>query len=191
MKQELILVGAGGHCVSVIDAIEGQDKYIIKGILDNEKEIGSKILDYPIIGNDDDIANYKNTGLNFLITVGQIKSPAIRISIASLLDGASLATIISPSAYVSKHARVNAGSVILHGATVNAGASIGRHCIINTQANIEHGVLIEDYCHISTGVMINGDCIIGEGSFIGSNSTLIQGKKIEKNTVVSAGLFLK
>ena len=33
-KPNIILVGGGGHCVSVIDVIEQQGKYNIKGIID-------------------------------------------------------------------------------------------------------------------------------------------------------------
>lgn len=33
-KPNIILIGGGGHCVSVIDVIEQEDKYHIKGILE-------------------------------------------------------------------------------------------------------------------------------------------------------------
>jgi sugar O-acyltransferase (sialic acid O-acetyltransferase NeuD family) len=191
MKPKLILIGAGGHCVSAIDAIELQDEYAIEGILDNEKQIGSTLLNYPILGNDDLINFYKNENYFFLITVGQIRTSSIRLKIALSLENCKMATIISPLAYISKHATIDKGSVVLHRATINAGATIGKHCIINTQANIEHGVSIENFCHISTGAMINGDCVVKKGSFIGSNATLVQGKIIEENTVIGAGQFIK
>ena len=191
MKSKLILVGAGGHCLSVIDTIEQENKFEIIGILDNEKTTEEKILNYPILGNDDLIPTYNTDNIYFLITVGQIKSPSIRIKLAALLLNCKVATIISPNAYISKHAQINPGTVILHGATINAGVKIGNHCIINTQANIEHGVIIEEFCHISTGAMINGDCYIKKGSFIGSNATLIQGKIIEENSIIGAGQFIK
>jgi sugar O-acyltransferase (sialic acid O-acetyltransferase NeuD family) len=188
---DLILIGAGGHCLSVIDAVEQEGKYNILGVLDNQKKEGDTILDYKILGNDNLIPTYKEKACFFVITIGQIKSSSIRIKIDSLLNGGALATIISPKAYVSKHAIIGAGTVVLNGANVNAAATIGKHCIINTQANIEHGVTIEDFCHISTGAMVNGDCIIKQGSFIGSNATIIQGKTIEANSVISAGMFIK
>ena len=33
LKPNIILIGGGGHCVSVIDIIENKNKYNIKGIL--------------------------------------------------------------------------------------------------------------------------------------------------------------
>ena len=69
MKSKLILVGAGGHCLSVIDTIEQENKFEIIGILDNEKTTGEKILNYPILGNDNLIPTYNTDNIYFLITV--------------------------------------------------------------------------------------------------------------------------
>lgn len=192
-KPNIILLGAGGHCVSVIDVIELQNKYAILGILDNKKTVGEKILGYPIIGRDNDIRNFINEHNYFLITVGQIKTPEIRIKLADLIEtnGGKLATIISPSAYVSKYAEINEGTIIMHRCTVNAAAKIGKNCIVNTAANIEHGVEVGDFCHISTGAMINGDTVVGKQTFIGSNATLSHGIHVDPNSVIGAGQFIK
>ena len=101
------------------------------------------------------------------------------------------ATIISPLAYVSKHAAIGEGSIIMNGAVVNAKSIIGKNCIINTKSNVEHGVSIGDFCHISTCAVINGDSLIGKGSFIGSNATISNGISIKKNSIISAGKFIK
>ena len=61
-KQKIILVGGGGHCRSCIDVIENTNRYDIVGILDLPKEIGKSILDYKIIGSDDNIEKYSNNG---------------------------------------------------------------------------------------------------------------------------------
>ena len=190
-KKKIILIGAGGHCVSVIDVIEQEGKYEIFGILDNEKKTGDNILGYNILGNDDIIDEFSETEFYFLITVGQIKSAVIRKRIAERLVNKNLATIVSPYAYVSTHAQVQKGTIIMHNAFINAKANIGKHCIINTKSNIEHGVLIEDFCHISTGAMINGDCHIGEESFVGSNATLAQSIRLQSGSIISAGEFIK
>ena len=173
-KENLILVGGGGHCKSVIDVAESAG-YTILGILDKPEEVGKQVLDYKIIGTDDDIPQYVDKA-EFVITVGQIKSCAIRKKIAERIEkaGGKLATIIASDATVSKYATIGEGTVILHKCVVNADARIGKNCIINTMANIEHEVEIGDFCHISTGVMINGNCSIGAESFLGSQSIVNQ-----------------
>ena len=37
MKPKIILIGGGGHCKSVIDVIEEENKYIIAGIVDKKE----------------------------------------------------------------------------------------------------------------------------------------------------------
>ena len=187
----LILLGGGGHCKSVIDVAESAG-YTILGILDKPELAGIKVLDYEIIGTDDDIPQYVDKA-EFLITVGQIKSPAIRQKLALLVmrAGGKFATVIASDAYVSKYATIGAGTVIMHKAVVNADANIGEHCIINTMANIEHEVQISDFCHISTGVMVNGNCVIGDEVFIGSGSVLYNGISVIDNAIIPAGSVVR
>ncbi|TXD49012.1 MULTISPECIES: NeuD/PglB/VioB family sugar acetyltransferase [unclassified Polaribacter] len=191
-KPKLILLGGGGHCLSVIDVVERENRYLIKGILDSSTK-NKEILGYPILGGDDEIRNLIDDNTFFLITVGQIKNYAIREKISFVLkkSKAQLAKVISPLAYVSKHAVISEGTIIMHHSFVNAAAEIGKHCIINTKANIEHNVKIEDFCHISTGAIVNGDSLIKKGTFVGSNATISNGIIIEKNSVISAGKFIK
>lgn len=191
-KPELVLVGGGGHCMAVIDIVELENKFKIIGILDaftNQKEV----LGYPILGGDELIEKLVKKGVYFLITVGQIKSYSIREQIAEKLNelNAKITTVISPRAYISKHATVEKGTVVMHDVVVNSGAKVGNHCIINTKANIEHGVLIGDFCHISTCTVVNGDSNIKRGSFVGSNATISNGIVIKENSIISAGEFIK
>tara|TARA_B100001059_G_C17770721_1_gene548270 strand:+ start:690 stop:1277 length:588 start_codon:yes stop_codon:yes gene_type:complete len=190
-KPNLVLIGGGGHCVSVIDIIENGNKFNILGILDtNIKE--NNVLGYKILGGDNLIPELVNENTYFLITVGQIKSYSARKKIADILikNKAKLATIISSLSYVSKHASIGQGSIIMNDAVVNANSTIGKNCIINTKSNVEHGVSIGDFCHISTCAVINGDSVVGKGSFIGSNATISNGITIKENSIISAGKFI-
>ncbi len=190
-KPNIILIGGGGHCTSVIDVIEQGKIFNIKGILDYSDV--KNVLGYPVIGNDSLIPELVDTDTFFLITIGQIKSYSVREKIALLLEenNANLATVISPFAYVSKHSIIEKGTVVMHGAIVNAGAQIGKHCIINTKSNIEHGVRIENFCHISTCAVVNGDSIVKKGSFVGSNATISNAIVVAENSIISAGEFIK
>ena len=186
-NKNLILVGGGGHCKSVIDVAESAG-YTIKGILDLPEKVGEKILGYPIIGSDECIADLIHEFL-FLVTVGHIKDVSLRINLYQriLNEGGKLATVIAHTAHVSKYATIGEGTVIMHHAMVNANAVIGKGCIINTFANIEHDVVIEDFCHISTGAIVNGNCKIGYGTFIGSQSVIVNSVEVTEGCVIGAG----
>lgn len=193
MKTKLILIGGGGHCKSCIDVIEESCKYNIEGILDKSEVIGQKVLGYKIIGTDEDILEYILEDYEFLITIGQLRTTNIRKKIYMNLstNRAKIATIVSPRSYVSKHATIGTGSIIMHDALINAGAHIGENCIINTKALVEHDAIINNHCHISTSAIINGGVEINEGTFFGSNATSKQYGKSIKNDFIKAGsLFL-
>ena len=186
-QKNLILVGGGGHCKSVIDVAESAG-YNILGILDMPEDVGKKVLDYKVIGTDDDIPQYVDKA-EFVITVGFIKNPTTRIKLYNKVKaaGGRLATIIASTAHVSKYAELGEGTVIMHHAFVNAGAKIGDNCIINTFVNIEHDAEVGNQCHISTGTMVNGECKIGESCFIGSQSVCANCIEIASDIIVGAG----
>ena len=185
--KKLLLIGGGGHCKSVIGVAESAG-YSIMGILDKSKELGKRVLGYEVIGTDDDVVKYAGDA-DFIITVGQIKSPNLRIKLHQMIEdaGGHLATLIAPTAYVSKYAVIGEGSVVMHQAIVNADAIVGKGCIINTFANIEHDVIIGDYCHISTGAMINGEAQLDNEIFVGSQAVVSNGISICSNTIIGAG----
>lgn len=190
--KSLILIGGGGHCKSVIEVAESTG-YEIKGILDIPDEVGKEVLPgHKVIGTDDEIPQYVEE-CDFIITVGFIKNPALRIKLYNKVKaaGGRLATIIASTAHVSKYAELGEGTVIMHQAFVNAGAKIGDNCIINTFVNIEHDAEVGNQCHISTGTMVNGECKIGENCFIGSQSVCANCIEIASDIIVGAGSVVR
>lgn len=190
-QKNIILVGGGGHCKSVIDVAESAG-YNILGILDMPEDVGKPVLNYKVIGTDDDIYRYVDKA-EFVITIGFIKNPATRIKLYNKVKeaGGKLATIIASTAHVSKYSNIGEGTVVMHQAFVNAGAHVGANCIINTFCNIEHDAQIGDQCHISTGTMVNGDCKVGDRCFIGSQSVLANGITIGDDIIVGAASFVR
>ena len=189
MKDKIILIGGGGHCRACIDVVEQQGDFAIAGIVDLLDQRDRKVLGYPVIAADNDIPRLITEGYCFLITIGQIKTAGRRHQLFGELSeaGVVLPTIVSPQAYVSPHAQIGPGTIIMHGAMVNANAVIGNNCIINSQALIEHDVSINDHCHISTGAIVNGGAHVCQGSFVGSQAMVREGVEIGEQTVIGAG----
>ena len=186
---DLLLIGGGGHCRSCIDVIEAEGLFKIRGIVNSSSDKTDGVFGYTVLGSDEDLPSLLQETSQALVTVGQIRSPEIRIRLYELLKklGGKLPRVVSPLAYCSQYAEMNEGTMVMHGAIVNAGASIGTNCIINSQALIEHDVIIADHCHISTGARVNGGVTIGKGSFIGSGAILREGIVIGENVIISAG----
>ena len=189
MKEKIILIGGGGHCKACIDVIEQAGTFQIAGIVDVPEKLHQKILGYEIIAIDDDLPQLVNEYENFLITIGQIKSPIKRISLFEKTKklGGKFPVIISPLAYVSKHAKIEEGTIVMHYALVNAGATIGKNCIINNKALVEHDAVIEDHCHIATNAVINGGVKVGARTFFGSNAVSKEYIEIAEDSVIGYG----
>jgi sugar O-acyltransferase (sialic acid O-acetyltransferase NeuD family) len=185
----LILIGGGGHCRSCIDVIEMTNMYDIKAIVDLPEKIGESTLNYKINSTDEDIPNLVKKYKNALITIGQIKSPRLRIDYFNLLKtlGANLPVIVSPLSYISNHSEIGEGTIILHHVLINSNVKVGKNCIINTKSLLEHDVQIGDHCHISTGAIINGSTFVGDRSFIGSNAVAVESISIPSLSVFGAG----
>ena len=191
-KLPLILIGGGGHCKSCIDVIHQEEKYAIKGIIDTNEPAGKTICGYAVLGNDSVLPALIKDDNYFLITIGQIKSSAIREKIYNELKraGATMATVVSPKAYVSPDTTIGEGSIVLHGAMINAGVATGVNCIINSMALLEHDVKVGNHVHVSTGALINGDCSVGNNCFIGSGAVMVNSIKITDGVVIGAGSVL-
>ncbi len=187
MKRPLLLIGGGGHCKSVIEAVEGLN-YDILGILDLPDFLGSKISGYPVVGTDNEIGQYVEQA-DFIITLGFIKDASIRVRLYNLIKkaGGSLATVIAKSAHLSKNSKVGAGTVLLHNSFVNSASQIGENVIINDFACIEHDVTIGSHSHISTGAIVNGNCNVGSRCFVGSGAVIANGVKICDDVIIGAG----
>lgn len=192
MKQNnIILIGGGGHCKSVIDAAESAG-WTITGILDTPENTGKKVLGYTIIGGDDRIIDFVDKAY-FLVAAGQIKDCHLRKKLHEKIQAAKgePATVIASDAHVSKYAKIGKGTVVMHKAVVNAAAEIGMGCIVNTFANIEHDSVIGDFCHISTGAIINGNCSIERETFVGSGAVIAHGISITASCVIGAGSVVR
>ena len=189
----LILIGAGGHARSCIDVIEQQGQYQIAGLIGMPDEVLAKHLGYVIIGTDSNLPELAKNYRYALITIGQIQTAEHRIRLyqQAIHFGFQLPIIIAPTAHVSRHAILGAGTIVMHGAIVNAGAKVGNNCIINTLALLEHDAIVEDHCHISTSAILNGDVAVGAGSFVGSGSVIKEGVAIGKDCRVGIGLTVR
>jgi sugar O-acyltransferase (sialic acid O-acetyltransferase NeuD family) len=192
-KPGLILLGAGGHANACIDVIEKHGRYVISGLVGIAEEVKSERLGYPVIASDSGLPELAKSYRYALVTIGQIRSSGNRIRLYQLAAelGFQLPVIVSPFAYVSPHAAIGAGTIVMHGAIVNSGARVGENCIINTRALVEHDATIEDHCHISTGAIVNGSARVGAGSLVGSGCKIKEGVAIGRHCVVGMGLIVR
>ena len=189
----LLLIGAGGHAEACIDVIEQEDKFRIIGLVGSPVEVGTHVLGYEVLGSDDVLSELLSISQYALVAIGQIGTNDLRSKLFSEIINIGFLSpiVVSPMAYVSPHAVVGKGTVVMHRATINAGARIGDNCIINSHALIEHDVVVEDHCHIATSTTINGGSTVGKSSFVGSGTIIRESITIGQQCSIGMGVSVR
>lgn len=188
--KDIILLGGGGHCKSVIDTIRELNEFNIIGILDINAKVGTQINNVEIIGNDGDLDYYYKRGLELaFITVGSIENTVLRQNLyqKAIKIGYKFPTIVDRTAIVSKQAKIGQGTFVGKGAIINSDVNVGMNCIINTGAIIEHDCNIGLFCHIAPGSTLSGGVLVGDNTHIGTNTTIIQSISVGNNSLIGAG----
>lgn len=190
MKEDLILIGGGGHWESIIDTIRGQDKYGIAGIIDSFKKVGSEVQGVKVIGRDEDLTACFTRGIRHaVIAVGSVGNPGPRRKLYRLCKdiGYEFPNIIDKSSVLSQTLIMGEGNFIGKGVLINTGVTLGNGTIINTGAILEHGCRIEDFVHIAPGSVLCGNVQVKANAHIGAHSTILQGVTIGSDTMIGAG----
>ncbi len=187
MGKKLLLIGGGGHCHSVLDAVLASGTYEEIGIIDS---IDNSYLGVSVIGNDDDIPTLFKTGwTDAFITVGSVGDTKTRRQLYEMVKeyGLTVPSIIDSTAIIGKGVKIEEGVFVGKHAVVNAGSSIGACAIINTGAIIEHDCEIGAFSHISPGTTLCGQVKVGEDSHVGAGSVIRQLVEIGDNALIGAG----
>ena len=101
--------------------------------------------------------------------------------------GAAPVVARHPSAVVSAHAVLGAGTLVAPLAVINAGATLGAGVICNTGAIVEHECVIGDFAHIAPGAVLAGNVTVAAGAFVGAGAAVRQGVHIGAGAMVGAG----
>lgn len=134
--KKLAIIGAGGHGKVVADIAE-KNGYNQIVFLDDYST--GECAGYPIVGTSQYFEELSD--FEFIVAIGNNK---IRTSKQSLLPQDRIATLIHPSAVISRRVVVNTGTVIMAGAVINSDVTIGRGSIINTSSSVDHDYIIGD-----------------------------------------------
>lgn len=190
MKEQIIIVGAGGHARSVMDILIENQEYDIVGCLDpvcSVRDCVEYMEDVPIIGDDSAMESYYHQGItNIFIALGD-NALRKKVSYQAEQLGYHRINVISRYARISSRASLGSGICVMAGAVINVNCQIGDGCIINTNCSLDHDCRVGDYSHIAPGVAISGTTIVGEGVHIGTNSAVIDGITIGDWSYIGAG----
>ncbi|MBN2803833.1 MAG: acetyltransferase [Deltaproteobacteria bacterium] len=191
---DVAILGYGGNCFDVADAIEAinskSQKYRLAGFFDDSdnKKINDKYP--PILGKINDAQHFKD--LCFVNAIGSTRSFKLKEEIIkrSGINNERFISIIHPRAVVSPSATIKNGTVILAGVNIGPSVAIGHHVMILQNSVIGHDSIIGDYSIIAAGAVINGNVTVKPSVFIGAKSVVLENRTLESNSLLGAGAVL-
>ena len=176
-----IIIGAGSFGHEVAEYICDIEKYD----LDQENVIG--FLDdfltetenpaWPIIGNLKTFKKSKND--IFIVAYGDPKARNEALEIIED-NGWPLATIIHPSAYISRKSTISDGCIVCPFATVGFKSELQKNVLMNSYSAIGHHSQIGKSSVLCPKSLVAGKSNIGSQSFIGSGVVVTPGKTLGK-----------
>ncbi|MED4351112.1 acetyltransferase [Schinkia azotoformans] len=184
MRNKLLIIGASGHGKVVADIALRMHKWQCIAFLDDNQNVKSP-LGLEVIGRTSETNKYFQ---DYDIIVG-IGNNATREKIQERLEieGATIPTLIHPSAIIGEQVELAQGTVVMAGVVINCCTKIGKGCIINTSSSIDHDNRIDDYVHISPGAHLAGTVTVGKGTWLGIGSVVSNNVNITYGCKVGAG----
>lgn len=182
---KIAILGASGHGKVVADIAE-LNGYNTIDFFDDRFPALSGLEHWRVLGSTEDLLQ---RALDYDAVLVAIGNNAIRLAKHHhlLQVGATLGTLIHPSAVISRYAKVGVGSVIMANCVINAFSKIGEASIINTAATIDHDCILADGVHVSPGANLAGGVSVGESSWLGIGCQVKQLITIGNAVVVGAG----
>lgn len=188
-KNRLLVLGAGGHGRSVVEAAELSGEFVVVGFLDDSVSPGQSVLGVPVLGPAASMADHRGVAEQAIVAIG---NNALREKLVQQLisEGFGLATVVHPSAIISPSAILDAGCVVMAGVIVGTEARIGVGSIVNCGAVVDHHAHAEDFSHLGVNTSMAGSTVVGRGAWIQVGSALGYGVSVAPGVVLPPGTSL-
>lgn len=192
MQKKIIILGAGGNCIDILDTINDINlvvpTYRCIGFLDdNAQSWGRESHGVKVLGPLNSAQQYQDC-----FFVNGIGSPANFWRKRAIIETTNIPnerfeTIVHPTASVSKLARLGQGTVVFQNVTIASNVQLGTHVIVLPNSVISHDDVIGDYSCIAGGVCISGGATIGRSCYLGTNASIIGNIQIGNYCLIGMG----
>jgi sugar O-acyltransferase (sialic acid O-acetyltransferase NeuD family) len=182
--EAILLIGAGGHCKVVLDALRLARLGLSVEIRDDKSmHEGCDLLGCRIqtpIGGPDSWPDEVH------VAIGD-NALRKRFGLAALEARKNFCSIVHPGAVISSESTSARGVFLAACCVVGPCAEIDDGAIVNHGAIIDHDCRVGAWAHIAPRAVLGGAVSIGEGCLIGSGAVIQPGRKIGEWAIVGSG----
>jgi sugar O-acyltransferase (sialic acid O-acetyltransferase NeuD family) len=188
----LLFLSAGGTSIDVLgllaDFRDSGSTYEPIGYLDDDgAKKGAIVMGLPVLGPISDWPRFPDVKLvNCLGSPANYRRRRTRVEDLGITPD-RFETIVHPTAVVSMHSAIGAGTIVYPHAYIGGGATIGVQALIMSHVSINHGVHVGGHAIVATGAILLGSVSVGVSTYIGAAASIQQGRSIGDGSLVGMG----
>jgi acetyltransferase EpsM len=181
--KDLIILGTGPHAQEMADIVaqinQARPTWNLLGALAAPAQadlVGRTVDNLAVLGTSADLSRYPQAC--FVAEFG---------SDSSTCPPQQLVSLVAPSAFIARNARIGAGCVIYPGCFVGHHAWLGDRVFCLSSATINHDDHLEDNVTLCSHVSLAGHVYVEAGSYLGQACTVKQFVHIGRDTLIGMG----
>ncbi len=184
----LVILGTRLFAEEVADLVDDCDEFELVAFGENWERArgGRQLLGRPIVWIDD-LADLARTSWA-VCAIGTTHRSSFIQQAANV--GFRFATVIHPTARVSRTSVIGEGSILSAGVVVAAQTTLGRHVIVNRGSLIGHHTSIGDGVTVSAGSNVAGRVVVGDRTYLGMGAVVLDRVRIGCQAVVGAAALV-
>ena len=182
----MIVAGAGGHALELLDILISQGKTENLVFFDEVNLVSMFRDQFHVIHTEGEVKRHFESDPQFFLGIG---NPSLRNSFYKRFTGlgGNLTAVKGYGIAMSNFSQGYEGADIFNLCFIGANTQIGTGTLINTGAQIHHEVQIGQFSEINPGAVLLGKVVVGDFCSIGANATILPKVRIGNNVIVGAG----
>jgi len=196
--KKLVIVGGIGNgavalstVVDINDSEDGYDTWEVLGFLNDSADKG-QVEGFPWLGPIESSSVHRLRSHKDVYFLWTLFSTQLRQDMAVRLLGLGIerekwATLVHPTAVVSRFAKIGRGVIVHAQAAVGVGARIGNHVQLFGQSFVGHNTFVRDYVYLANGARVSSFVTLEEGAYIGMGASVREFVQVGKWAVVGMG----
>lgn len=183
----LIIMGAGGHAVSVASVAVDAGFHIHSFV--SPSNILDSLLGVPVIKGISLLNNIDQ--FNFCIAVGDnALREKIYLELIKSVEQEKFPAIVHPSAVIAGNSILGLGSVLMPLSNIGPNCNVGKFCILNTHCSLDHDSTMGDFSSLAPGAITGGHVHLGIRSAISIGAVVKHGMHLGDDSVLGANSYL-